>query len=130
MPARVVVVYDDREFVEQLATAIGVAGYDVAVFIDPMDALNALDTRDAFDTWRTLEVLVTRVRFAPGKLNGVALSRMARSKRPGIRVLFAALPEFAEYVEGLGKFMPLPVSVPDIVDAVRSLVESDHYEPN
>jgi len=123
-------VHDDPEFVDQLATAIGVAGYDVAVFIDPMDALNAFDARGAVDTWRTLEVLVTRVRFAPGTLNGVALARMARSKRPGIRVLFAALPEFAEYAEGLGKFMPLPVSVPDIVDAVRSPVESDHYKPN
>jgi DNA-binding NtrC family response regulator len=120
MPACVVLVHDELEFVDQLTEALSLAGYDVATFVDPMAALNALDAA------HSLEILITRVDFGPGKLTGAALARMARLKRPGIRVLFPALPEFAEYAEGLGKFMPLPVSVPDVVDAVRRMLESDH----
>jgi DNA-binding NtrC family response regulator len=119
MPASVVLVHDDLDFVDQLTVALRLAGYDVISFVDPMAALNALDTS------RWLEVLVTRVDFGLGKMNGVALARMARFKRPGIRVLFTALPEFANYAEGLGKFMPMPVSVPAVVDSVLGMLESD-----
>jgi DNA-binding NtrC family response regulator len=124
MPASVVVVHDDKDFVNQLTTALRLTRYDVAAFVDPMAALDALDAS------RLLEVLVTRVRFAPGKMNGVSLARMARSKRPGIRVLFTALPEFENYAEGLGKFMPMPVSLPDVVDAVVRMLESDSHKSN
>jgi DNA-binding NtrC family response regulator len=124
MPAPVVVVHDDPELVEQLTTALRLAGNDVFAFVDPMIALDALDAS------RLLEVLVTCVRFAPGKMNGVALARMAQAKRPGIRVLFTALPEYAGYAEGLGKIMPMPVSVPDVVDAVASMLESDGHKSN
>jgi DNA-binding NtrC family response regulator len=121
MPTRVVLVYDEPEFAGQLTADLRFAGYDVTAFVDPMAALEALDSS------LYLEVLITRVNFGAGKVNGISLARMARSKRPGIRVLFAARPEFAEYAEGLGKFMPLPVSVPDIVDAVGRMLESDHH---
>jgi DNA-binding NtrC family response regulator len=119
MPASVMVVHDDLDFVERLTTALRLAGNDAISFIDSMAALDAL-----YATIR-LEVLVTGVRFVPGKINGVALARMARSKRHGVRVLFTALPEFEEYAEGLGKFMPMPVSVPDVVDAVATMLEPD-----
>ena len=74
MPARVVVVHDDPTFADPLAALLR-AGQDVALFTDPMAALNALDTA------RTIEVLVTRVRFAPGQPNGVALARMDQASR-------------------------------------------------
>jgi DNA-binding NtrC family response regulator len=124
MPASVVVVHDDPDVVDQLTVALSLAGHDVFSFVDPMDALNALDTS------HLLEVLVTRVQFGLGKMNGVALARMARSRRPGIRVLFTALPEFKDYAEGLGKFMPMPVSVPDVVDAVLGMLKSDCHKAN
>jgi DNA-binding NtrC family response regulator len=124
MPATVVVVHDEPEFFDQLTGALSLAGYDVVAFVDPMTALDALDAS------LLIEVLVTRVRFAVGKINGVALARMARSKRPGIRVLFTALPEYAEYADGLGKFMPMPVSVPNVVDAVARLLGADGHKPN
>jgi DNA-binding NtrC family response regulator len=123
MPASVVVVHDDPDYVGQLTVALSLAGYDALSFVDPIHALNALDASQ----W--LEVLVTRVHFGPGKINGVALARMARSKRPGIRVLFTALPEYAEYANGLGKFLPMPVSVPDVVDTVVSMLQSDRHDP-
>jgi len=43
MPARVVLVHDDPEFVGPLRDAIQASGYDVAVFPDSMVALDALD---------------------------------------------------------------------------------------
>jgi DNA-binding NtrC family response regulator len=124
MPASIVIVHDDLDFVDQLTMALRLAGYDVVSFVDPMAALNDLDTSH----W--LEVLVTRAFFGLGKMNGVALARMARSKRPGIRVLFTALPKFADYAEGLGKFMPMPLSVPDVVDTVVGMLESDGHKSN
>ena len=79
MPARIVVVHDDPEFVDQLQSALRRAGRDVAAFADLMDALAALDAA------QRIEVLITRMQFPPGKPNGLALARMARHKRPGIR---------------------------------------------
>ena len=116
MPARIVVVHDDAEFVHQLQSALRGAGHDVAAFADSMDALAALDAA------QRIEVLITRMQFPPGKPNGLALARMARHKRPGIRVLFTALPEFAGHAEGLGAFVPMPVNVPDVVDIVERLL--------
>ena len=62
--------------------------------------------------------------FRPGKSHGVALALRARSNRLGIRVLFTALPEHARHVEGVGAFMAMPVSVPQVADAVERLRKS------
>jgi hypothetical protein len=122
MPARMVVVHDEPEFADPLAAMLG-SDQDVAVFADPMAALDALDTA------QTIEVLVTRVRFASGQPHGIALARMARIKRPGIRVLFVARPEFAVDAAGLGTFMARPVSVADVAEAEGRLLHSDDALP-
>jgi DNA-binding NtrC family response regulator len=95
VPARLVVVHDDPGFSQQAVDALRLAGYEVAAFTDPMAALDAL--KNAL----RVEVLITCVQFPPGKPNGVALALMARHKRPGIKVLFTARPEFAEHAEGV-----------------------------
>jgi DNA-binding NtrC family response regulator len=118
MPACVVVVHDEPEFLEQLTYALNLAGHTVMTFANPLEAW------DVFKADGTLEVLVTRVRFGAGQPHGIALARMARSKRPGIRVLFAALPEYAEDAEGLGEFMPMPVNITDVAAAVEILIQS------
>ncbi len=84
MPAAVLVVHDEPDTRELAVTALRAAFLDVIGFDDPMAALNAIedDTR--------VRVLVTRVAFGPGKLNGVALARMVRVKRPGTK-LFSSL---------------------------------------
>ena len=68
-------------------TALRADFLDVIGFDNPMAALNAIedDTR--------IRVLITRVAFGPGKLNGVALARMVRVKRPGTKVVFVARTE-------------------------------------
>ena len=118
MPARIVIVHDEPDFADSLTTALRSAGHDVATFTDPTAGLDALDEA------HRVEVLITRVAFPPGKPNGVSLARMARYKRPGIRVVFAALPELEKHTDGLGEFMPMPVGVPDAMQAVIRLLES------
>ena len=81
MPARIVAVHDDLDFVDKLAAILRSEGHDVAAFSDPLAAWDALAGAD---------LLTTRAQYPPGKSNGFALARMARSKRPEIRVLFTA----------------------------------------
>jgi DNA-binding NtrC family response regulator len=118
VPARIVVVFDDTEFSGELAAQLRTEGNDTATFPDPLVAWDALEAA------ALIEVLVTRVEFPPGRSNGVSLALMARSKRPGIRVLFLALPKYAEAVEGVGAFMALPASVEEVAEAVKRLLLS------
>jgi DNA-binding NtrC family response regulator len=103
LPAAVLVVHDEPNTRELAVTALRAAFLDVTGFDDPMAALNAIedDTR--------IRVLITRVTFGPGKLNGVALARMVRVKRPGTKIVFVARAEYASHTEGLGKFLPMPL---------------------
>jgi len=84
-----------------------------------MTALTTLDNATR------IELLVTCPEFAPGQPNGVALTLMARSKRPGIKTLFVGAKEFLPFTEGLGSFMASPVTVPQIVDAVTRMLLPD-----
>ena len=122
MTARVVVVHGTPEYLDQAVAALGRAGFESAAFSDPILALEALEDAQG------LEVLVTRIEFAKGKLNGVALARMARIKRSRIKVLFTALPEFERHTEGLGMFMVAPVPISDIVTAVSRLLGGHEIE--
>jgi DNA-binding NtrC family response regulator len=117
MRARVVVVHDEPEFIGQLTTALKAAGHPVLSFTDPLVAWDTLNTKQPFD------VLITRIEFQPGRSNGVALARMARTMHPGIRVLFTALPQYASHADGVGTFLAMPVSIQDVTEAVRRLLE-------
>src|ERR1700690_3321058 len=117
MPARIVIVHDEAEYAGRVADSLREAGHDVASFLDPLDALNGLETADR------VEVLVTRVTFGEGKQNGISLARMARRARPGLRVLFTGPPEFERYTEGLGELLPAPLHGSDLVEAVTRLLE-------
>jgi len=75
MLMNIIMVHDDHKFIEEAARALGLAGHNVVTFGDPMEALTALEN-DRF------EILITRVRFPPGRPNGVALAQMALLKRP------------------------------------------------
>jgi DNA-binding NtrC family response regulator len=117
MPARVVVVHDEPGFVDELVTALTLAGHQVAAFTDPLAAWDALAAA------RLTEVLITCVQFPPGKSNGLALARMAHLKRRSIQVIFVARPELARECEDDGMFLPLPVPVSQIVKAVELLLQ-------
>jgi CheY-like chemotaxis protein len=78
-----------------------------------MEALNALDTAP-------FDILVTQVRFPIARPNGVALARMARMRRPSIKVVLTAAVENVEYPEGLGATLTAPIDIPELVATVAS----------
>lgn len=124
MPARIVIVHDDPQFLEPAVAALQLAGYDVAAFSGSMAALPALEAP------RKTELLITRVHFPAGTPNGVALARMARHKRREIKVLFTASPKSEEHIGDLGEFLPMPVEVSDLVQtASRMLDQGDRPPP-
>ena len=71
-----------------------------------------------------LELLVTCLDFPPGKPNGIAFGRMARLKRPGIRVLFVGPADLEKHAEGLGTFLTSPVTVPQVVEGVLRMLDT------
>lgn len=118
MPARVVLVHDDAEFVDELVAALTLAGHRVAAYSDPLEAWDALAAA------RLTEVLITGVQFPPGRSNGFALSHMARAKRPDIQIIFIAAPEFAEECTETGMYLPREVSVRHVVKSVALLLHA------
>jgi hypothetical protein len=62
------------------------------------------------------------VNFPPGKPNGVSLALMTRTRRPNIRIVFAAVAETEPYTVGIGEFLPMPVHIPDLVATVLRLL--------
>jgi DNA-binding NtrC family response regulator len=102
MPAPIIVVHDEPGTRELAVNALCAAGLQTVGFNDPLNALEAVeaDTR--------VRVLVTRVDFGPGKLNGAALARMLRYKRPHIKTVFVARPENRVHAESEGEFLPIP----------------------
>ena len=120
MTAQIVLVHDEPEFVEATLAALRGAGYDAIAIMDSMSGIDALEHAEH------IELLITRVRFPSGTPNGAALARMARLKRPGIKVLFAAFPEVQVYTEGLGEFLPRPLSIDELLETVGRML--DEYE--
>ena len=117
MLALVLVAHDDTPTRELAVTALNAAGITAVGFRDPMAALDAIEKDRP-----QIRVLVTRVDFGAGKLNGVALARMVKSKRPDVQILFLALPKNREHAERIGEFLPMPIDPYLLVDAVGRLL--------
>jgi DNA-binding NtrC family response regulator len=120
MSARIVVVHDDPEFIERTVTALLAVGHEVTMFSDSMSATGALRSS------QRIEVLITRIVFGVGQPHGVALARIARVNRPGVRVLFVAHPEFLADTEGVGEFLPMWAATADIVATVDRMLGEEH----
>ena len=118
MPTPILVVHDDPDTRRSATNALRGAGYEVTAFDNPMAVLDAMD-RDT-----GIRVLVTRVDFGLGKLNGAALARMVRQKQPTAEVVFVAREQNHRYTTELGEFLPMPLDPEVLVDVVgRLLVE-------
>ena len=124
MPARIAIVLNEPEIAEEAASALRAQGQEALALVDPMTALEALEGAER------IEVLVTCLDFAPGKPNGIALGRMARLKRPGIRVLFVGAADLKEHVEGVGSFMASAVTVPQVVEGVLQTLDTELQAQN
>jgi CheY-like chemotaxis protein len=113
MPAQIAVVHDDAAFQAAAVVALRAEGYSVAAYEDALSAM--VDLKSV----QQLDLLVTRFQFAPGRSNGVALVMMARRQRPHVKVIFTAPPDMEEHASGLGRFLAMPVAIPDLIKAVR-----------
>lgn len=95
MPARIILVHDDDNFREYVIRALEETGYRVTAFAGSMEGIGALEADG------DIALLITRVQFLEGTPNGVSLARMARVKKPGVRILLAARDENREHTEGV-----------------------------
>src|SRR5690348_11489519 len=109
--AAVLLVDDDAEVLKTLATILERVGHSVATAANGMKAL------DILDEGKPLDLLITDV-MMPG-LNGFNLSRMARSRRPSMKVLY--LTGYHEQAlamrdqgERLGKLLTKPIFPDDL----------------
>ena len=119
MSARLLVVHDDPSFRDEVAARIAQARFDVHAFGDPLSALVAIDTC-------TPDLLLTRADFGPGRLNGVALARMARLRSRRVKILFALAPEYIEHAQDLGQCVVYPCDAAVIANlAIHLVTEED-----
>ena len=69
-----------------------------------------------------IELLITSVLFPGGTPHGVSLALMARTKRPGIKVLFVGKDELRKHTEGIGELLPLETEVSKLLDRAGFLL--------
>jgi CheY-like chemotaxis protein len=83
MDATIMVVEDEPEIRELVATSLAVEGFQVLCAEDGLDALSQLDTHPEVDLLFTDIVM-------PGDLHGFDLARQARLIRPDIKLLYTS----------------------------------------
>ncbi len=119
IPADIVVVHDDPVFLDHMVSALRRTGHDVAGFSQTPAALDALEAA------QRVKILITCMVFPEGTPHGVALGRMARLKRPGIKVLFIARADLASHAEGVGEVLAMPVTADEVVAKVRTMLDGE-----
>lgn len=117
MPAKIVLAYDDPEFLQQALSAFNEAGHELAPFIGSAAALRAMENGSR------AELLITPIRFRTGQPTGISLALRARRRRPGLRIIFIATPEMREYAEDLGKIVMAPVEPGSLVAAAQLVLQ-------
>jgi DNA-binding NtrC family response regulator len=123
MPAPVLVVHNEDEMREQALAALRGAGHEVVGFSDPIAAL------DAIEATSRVRVVVTRVDFGEGKLNGAALARMLAVKLLGVNKVFVIRPENLKYVADLGECLVVPFDIEVLVETVTRLLSQSDDAP-
>ena len=115
-PARILVVDDDEVFGDAVARALRAAGFEVFVAPDHRRALEDLEST------RPIDLLITDV-VMPERVNGVALSRMARMRRPGLNVILMTaydIPGVEE--EAIGPVLRKPIDDQHLVAEVKRIL--------
>jgi len=79
--ARILLVDDDPAFGDAIARVLRAVGFEVFVASDHRLALEDLEST------RPIDLLITDI-VMPERVNGIALSRMARMRRPGLKIIY------------------------------------------
>jgi len=96
MATRIIVLHDDREFVEALADSLRANGCDVVTSTDPSATVGPPQVGS------TLEITVSQ----------------SKGRHPGLRIRVTGLPMHGQYAGMLGHFLGEPVTVADVVTAL------------
>ena len=110
---RILVVEDNQVFLGTLEIVLKGAGFDVIAVPDYIPALKHLDGGERID------VLLTDI-VMPDRVNGLALSRMARLRRPGIGVVYLTAYDIpGADDEALGRILRKPFDSDQLLEAIR-----------
>jgi CheY-like chemotaxis protein len=113
---RILLVDDDLAFGDAIARVLRVAGFEVFLAPDHRLALEDLEST------RPIDLLITDI-VMPERVNGVALSRMARMRRPGLKVIYLTaydIPGVAD--EAIGPVLRKPIDDEDLLAEVRRVL--------
>src|SRR5215831_7155075 len=113
---RILVVDDDLACGDATARVLRAAGFEVCLAPDYRLALEDLEST------RPVDLLITDV-VMPERVNGVALSRMARMRRPGLNVILMTaydIPGVEE--EAIGTVLRKPIDDEHLVAEVKRIL--------
>jgi CheY-like chemotaxis protein len=116
---RILLVDDDLAFRAAAAGALRTAGFEVFVAPDYRLALEELESP------RPVDLLITDI-VMPDRVNGVALSRMARMRRHDLKVVYVSgydIPGVEEEVFGL--VLKKPLDDDCLLNEVRRVLATD-----
>jgi len=114
----ILVVGDDEAFGEASAKALRGAGYSVETAPDYRLALQHLESE------RPIDLLLTDI-VMPQRVNGLALGRMARLRRPNIKIIYLTaydIPNISN--EALGPILRKPIELEQIVIEVKRVLNN------
>jgi DNA-binding NtrC family response regulator len=109
----VLLVEDDASLGEALGSSLRRSGFDVSLATDFRVAL------DVLDAGRPVDLLLTDL-VMPASVNGIALSRMARMRHAGIKVIYMTgydIPGVQE--QALGPILKKPIDDSLLVSEVQ-----------
>jgi CheY-like chemotaxis protein len=107
---------DDLVFGDAAARMLRAAGFEVFLAPDHRLALEEIEST------RPIDLLITDI-VMPERVNGVALSRMAQMRRPGLKVIYLTaydIPGVED--EANGPVLRKPIDDGDLVAKVRSVL--------
>lgn len=114
--SRVLLVDDDEIFGATTAKFLSAAGLEVTAVPDYRAALQIIES-DA-----VVDLLLTDI-VMPNRINGLALARMARLRRPKLKIIYLSgydIPQIA--AEALGPVLRKPIENQLLVDEIRRLL--------
>ena len=116
---RILVVDDDQICGDATARVLRAAGFEVSLAPDHRLALEDLESA------RPVDLLITDI-VMPDRVNGVALSRMARMRRPELKVIYLTAYDIPGVEDdAIGPVLRKPIDEDRLVAEVRRVLATD-----
>jgi CheY-like chemotaxis protein len=120
---RILLVENDPVFLHTLELVLRDAGFEVLAASDYLPALKHLDSGERID------LLLTDI-VMPDRVNGLALSRMARMRRPGLGVIYLTAYDIpGAEDEALGQILRKPFDSDQLLRAIRQELDNTRTSP-